>query len=231
MRWLAPGVAMPVAASPLFDSHGAPPAAFCGSAVWPAGRCRTLGTTALVAGRRSDAAPAITVAQPTTLQNSSCAVVVTVRATAATRVRSELGLPVIRRSVKPHLLLQPAWSSVTKRTIELSWTFVATSRNQIAIPSKKSISSFTCIAKSQNENRGMRAYLCLCQSGFRLVTVVFLPSASEFNFLQHFCRCYRYIDGLEQFAQHLFQKMDCVRSRGRFRSFMSAGVAYFSFDQ
>ena len=114
MRWPASGVAMPVAASPLFVSHGVPPAAFCGSAVWLAGRSRTLGTTALVVGRRSDAAPAITVAQPTTLQNSSCAVVVTVCATAAKRVRNELGLPAIRRSVKPHVILQPTWSSVTK---------------------------------------------------------------------------------------------------------------------
>ena len=86
--------------------------------------------------------------------------VATVRATAAKRVRSELGLPVIRRSAKPHV----------------------TSRNQIAIPSKKSISSFPCIAKSRNENGGLRAYFCVWQSGLRLITVVSLASASEFNF-------------------------------------------------
>ena len=33
LQWPASGVAMPVAATSLFDSHGVPPAAFCGSAV------------------------------------------------------------------------------------------------------------------------------------------------------------------------------------------------------
>ena len=101
----------------------------------------------------------------------------------------------------------------------------------MASRSKKSISSCLCIAKSRHENRGLRACLCVWQSGLRLLTVVSLASASEINVVQHFCNCYRYTRGLQQFAQHLFQKLDCVRSRFRFQSFMSAGIAYCEFDQ